>query len=180
MQGAGNQLTILLAWLMADFISGLVHWWEDRAIVGASRFEFINGVRDDNERHHKYPGYFLRLSWWGNINTTAPAAWSLAALLWWLGAPAFAVYTLLFLGIGNLVHRWAHESESRLPYFVKIIQKTGLMISLEHHREHHYGENGRPVGRLESRVRYCVMSNWLNPALDKIKFFSTLDKIFGL
>lgn len=165
--------------MLADFISGLVHWWEDRAIVGASRFAFINSIRADNERHHKQPGYFLKLSWWGNINTTAPFAWAIALSLYYFGMPIIAVYTAVFLGLGNLVHRWAHEPVERLAYPIRFLQKIGLFISLDHHREHHY-ENGRPVGRLESKIRYCVMSNWLNPVLDKIKFFSALEKIIGL
>jgi hypothetical protein len=58
---ASTPVTVLFAWLLADFISGLVHWWEDRAMLSESRFPFINGVRLDNERHHKNPGNWLRI-----------------------------------------------------------------------------------------------------------------------
>lgn len=169
--------TVLGSWLLADFISGVVHWWEDRAIIGNSRFAFINGVRADNERHHQQPGYFLRLSWWENINTTAPFAWGLTGILILVGAPSILIWTSYFLGLGNLVHRWAHEPEGRLPAVITWLQRTGLFISGDHHGEHHFID-GRPISREMSTRRYCVMSNWLNPALDRIQFWDRLERIF--
>jgi hypothetical protein len=169
-------ITIIGAWLLADFISGLVHWWEDRALVGASRFEFINSVRADNERHHQTPGYFLRYTWWENINTTAPAAWLLAAVLWLIGSPPLLCLTCFFLGIGNLVHRWSHERTENRPVAVTWLQRTGLLISPSHHSGHHF-VRGKPVEREDSSIRFCVMSSWLNPILDRIGFFSALERL---
>lgn len=163
-----------MAWLLADFISGVVHWWEDRAIIGVSRFAFINSVRADNERHHKQPGYFLKLTWWENINTTAPAAWALSTLLFLSHAPLILVLTFAFLGLGNLVHRWAHEPKSRLPRVIRAAQFIGLFASNFQHGQHHF-LNGKVLSREESRRRYCVMSDWLNPALDRLKFFQALE-----
>lgn len=172
-------MTILAAWLLADFISGLVHWWEDRAMMDASRFAFLNGVRADNDRHHKQPGYLVRLSWWENINTTAPIAWSSALLLWGVGAPDLVVITAAFLGIGNLVHRWSHEAPRNLPVLVRWLQRTGLFISGSHHSGHHYVA-GVPVSRNDSKIRFCVMSNWLNPVLDRTRFFHVLEALFRI
>lgn len=169
-------MSILLAWLVADLISGIVHWWEDRAIVGASRFAFINSIRADNERHHQKPGYFLRFSWWENINTTAPIAWSVAFVLALFGAQ-FAALVALYLGFGNLVHRWSHEPKNKLPRAIRFMQWAGLFISNQHHAEHHFTK-GRPVSRENSTRRYCVMSNWLNPILDRVRFFDFLSWLF--
>lgn len=170
-------MTVLLAWLLADFISGIVHWWEDRALVGASRFKFLNDVRSDNERHHKMPGYLLRYSWWGNINTTAPIAWALAILLYLVGAPHLFVYTFSFIGLGNLIHRWAHEHPKKLQFWIVFLQKTGLFISPAHHEQHHYDDSKR-LSRQDSHRRYCVMTSWLNPALDRIHFWQFLERFF--
>lgn len=167
-------LEILSAWLLADFISGLVHWYEDQALTTASRFEFINSIRRDNERHHEQPGYFLRLTWWQNINTTAPFAWAIALGLWALGAPLVAVLVAAFLGIGNLVHRWAHENPRRLPRIVRGFQSVGLFATSRQHSTHHF-KNGKPVSRHDSDRCYCVMSDWLNPLLDRIKFFDFIN-----
>jgi ubiquitin-conjugating enzyme E2 variant len=172
-------MTILFAWLLADFISGLVHWWEDRAIVGASQFEFINGVRADNERHHTEPRYFLTLTWWENINTTAPIAWALTAALVFIGAPAVITLAAFFLSFGNLVHRFAHEGKQNRPKIVSLLQYIGLLQSPSHHAGHHF-KRGKLVMREDSRIRYCVMSSWLNPILDKIKFFHVLERILKI
>lgn len=170
-------LTALLAWMLADFVSGLVHWWEDRAIVGASRWGYINSIRADNERHHVMPGYLLRYSWWGNINTTAPLAWGLSTICYVIHAPQLLVFTFGFLGIGNLIHRFAHEPDRRLPWLVKILQDIGLFISPKQHSNHHYGVTGRLISREESTRTYCVMSSWLNPWLDRIGFWNLLERV---
>lgn len=168
--------SLLFAWLLADFISGLVHWWEDRAIVGQSRFKFLNGVREDNERHHQQPGYLVRLTWWENINTTAPIAWGAALLVGLLGGGKLIVFTLIFLGIGNLVHRWAHEHPSKLPKAVRWGQHLGLFISASHHSGHHF-VMGRLVSREGSVIRFCVMSSWLNNMLDYVGFFAGIERL---
>lgn len=172
-------MTILFAWLLADFISGVVHWWEDRAIVGKSRFKFINSIREDNERHHVMPGYFLRYSWWGNINTTAPLAWAIAAILFATNWPTILWQTFFFIGFGNLIHRWSHEPDARIPAPIRWMQNTGLFISPKHHSGHHYNKEVGLVSRAESNRRFCVMTNWLNPILDRIKFFHYLEVFIG-
>ncbi len=165
-------MTILLAWLLADFISGLVHWWEDRAMTGESRFAFVNSLRADNERHHKMPGYLTKFSWWSNINTTAPFAWALACPIYFVSP--FGCMVLVFLGFGNLIHRWAHDPPAKLPRLVVLLQTVGLFISYNHHAGHHF-KNGQPISRENSRIRFCVMSSWLNPILDHMHFFKWLE-----
>lgn len=171
-------MTFLGAWLLADFISGLVHWWEDRANTKTSNWEFINGVRRDNERHHNMPGYLLRFSWWGNISTTAILAWPLALLFVLLGEN-FLAMTFLFLGFGNLVHRFAHDMSfnKTRPRIIKVLQWTGLFISFKQHAEHHFDHRtGKLLSREESYRRYCVMTSWLNPVLDGIGFWDLLER----
>lgn len=171
----GTLLTVLGAWLLADFLSGLVHWWEDRALIGASRFKFINEIREDNERHHRAPGYLTRLSWWDNVSTTAPAAWAVTGVLWTVGAPPLILLTAFFAGFGNLVHRWAHEHPAQVPRAVRALQRTGLFISADHHSGHHYLDE-QLISREQSQIRFCVMTNWLNPVLDAAGFFRLLER----
>lgn len=170
-------MTILFAWLLADFISGLVHWWEDRANTATSKWEFLNGVRRDNERHHNSPGFFLRYTYWENMNTTAILAWPLALLFLLVGAH-FLAWTYLFLGFGNLVHRFAHEPPLKRWRVITLLQRTGLFISYHQHAEHHFDEHtGKLLSREESYRRYCVMTSWLNPILDGIGFWKLLERL---
>lgn len=168
---------ILGAWLAADFLSGLVHWWEDRALVGASRFAWLNSVRADNERHHRHPTSFLTLSWWSNISTTAPPAWAIAALALWSGHSFFAL-TIFFLGFGNLIHRWSHDHRDDRPVVVIAFQRIGLFASPSQHAGHHF-RRGKKVERETADCRFCVMSDWLNPVLDRVGLWRALSAIFG-
>ncbi len=171
-------MIILAAWIFADFLSGLVHWWEDRALTGKSQFAFINGVRDDNEIHHKQPAHFLAITWWQNIETSAPIAWIISLFFfsdrWFDGS--FLGWTFLFLSFANLIHRWAHEPLGKRPAIVRLAQRIGLFVSPRQHGEHHF-ENGKVLSRKESYRRYCVMTSWLNPILDRISFFDFLNFI---
>lgn len=162
----------LSAWLCADFISGLVHRWEDRALTGQSRMAFLNRVRADNERHHLRPQALCEGTWWSNISTTAPAAWALAALAALTGHGFWAL-TFTFLGFGNLVHRWAHDRLEDRPVLVVAAQRIGLLAGPSHHAGHHF-RRGRKVSREEADRRFCVMSAWLNPVLDRIRFWHAL------
>lgn len=169
-------MTILLAWLFADLISGIVHWWEDQALGNTSRYVFMTAVIQDNDRHHKLPGHMVRLSWWGNINTTAPMAWTLSAVLFTLGLPTIVWLGVFFSGFGNLVHRWAHDPKR--PRIVTCLQKIGFFISPESHRLHHFLD-GKTLSRYKTKLRFCAMTNWLNPILDKVRFFELLTYLFG-
>lgn len=165
---------VLVAWLLADFISGLVHWYEDRVMADKYGNAYIQSILDDNDRHHKMPGFLTRYSYWENINTTAPYAWAIGLSTFMIGAPVWLWLTFVFLGFGNLVHRWSHESPSKLPRVVWFIQKTGLFASASHHAGHHYVA-GKAVTRKGAKIRYCVMTNWLNPILDHIRFFQFME-----
>lgn len=36
------------AWLLADFVTGVFHWWEDRFLDENQSLEFFRGVATDN------------------------------------------------------------------------------------------------------------------------------------
>jgi hypothetical protein len=162
------------ALLLADFISGLIHWWEDRALLGESRFEFINGVRRDNELHHKSPAALLQFTWWENLNTTAPYAWILALYLYAVHAGLVLVSAAILMSFGNLIHRWAHERKDKRPRVITLLQQAGIFQSPSHHAGHHF-KRGKALSREESSQRYCVMTNFVNPILDGVGFFQALD-----
>ncbi len=171
-------MKIFAAWMLADFISGLFHWWEDRALPDNSRFKFIEGVRIDNDLHHHSPRAFLGFSYWENINTTAPFTLALTAIFLVVGQ-WFLATVMLFLTFGNLVHRFAHEAKAQRPALVRGLQRIGIWQSPSHHAGHHF-RRGRLVSRVDSKIHYCVMTNYLNPILDKIRFFPLLERIFRI
>ncbi len=151
---------ILLSWLAADFIAGVFHWFEDRywdadtPFVGA----LIGGP---NKEHHANPLGLLTGSYWHrNYTTIIP---SMTACVTCLFVPAWrdAWLTFAFLSQANEVHAWAH-SKGKVNGLIEALQETGLLQSAKHHGKHH---------KAPFEIRYCVMSNLLNPLLDAVSFW---------
>lgn len=164
-------LEIFGAWLLADFWSGLAHWWLDHYSKDSSSIGY------DNTVHHAYPWKITKISKFDNLSTSFPYVIGLAALMFLVGISHFLVLSVAFLSIGNLVHRWSHDPHRSNA--VRFLQWTGIFQSYAHHYVHHYPEIREPVLRREARCRFCVMTNFLNPILDRAGFFGGLDRIAG-
>ncbi len=119
----------------------------------------------------------VRNSAWGNIRSTVVVVWPLALALFLAGVPTVIWLAVFFTAFGNLIHRWGHIPRRRLNPVIKMMQSTGLFISHTHHHWHHYDSQSR-VDKVDSRIRYCPMTSWLNPILDRVKFFGFLEYIF--
>jgi hypothetical protein len=169
-------LTILAAWLLADFMTGLVHWSEDRLLVRPSKFHFIETIRKDNDMHHWKPTSMLRFTVSENINTSVVIAWPIAVLCAIVGAPDFVSLAFVFAGFGNLVHRWTHTPKYQIPRVVRALQFVGLMCTGEQHGRHHFNERGL-ILKSNTTEKYCVMTCYLNPILDGLGFWKILERL---
>lgn len=164
-------LEVFTAWMLADFGSGVAHWWLDRFSKDDS------ALGRDNDHHHKAPHKITRLTWAQNLSMPAVYGWTLAAGLWIIHAPILVWLSIVFLSASNLVHRWAHDP--RRPRIVSFLQSYGLMQTFVHHYGHHFS-NARHVSRKKSSRRYCVMTNFLNPTLDRVKFWDKLERLLRI
>ncbi|MEQ1828042.1 MAG: fatty acid desaturase CarF family protein [Pirellula sp.] len=166
---------IIAAWLMADFLSGFWHWLEDRyfdvswPIVG-------DYIAKPNQLHHAQPSAFLNQSYWSrNYTTIIPAGVALVLLIVcaptsfrayiseWCDGLSWYCLVILFVSQANEIHAWAHQ---RCNPTILALQETGLLQSPKHHGQHH---------RSPFEVKYCVMSDWLNPILDLVGFWRALE-----
>lgn len=155
----------LSAWLMADFLSGVFHWWEDR--YGVEDWPIVGPlIVAPNVAHHSQPTAFVHQDLWSRNWTTAVPAFSLAAVAWLLGSPWWCL-VFAFTAVGNEVHAWAHQKCSR-P--IRGLQLLGIIQSQEQHAEHHR----RPFDR-----NYCVMTDWLNPVLSRAGFWPAIERAIG-
>lgn len=170
-------MEILLAWLLADFLSGCFHFIEDTFLDGPSRFELIDSIRRDNDLHHSKPGAMLKLSIIQNMTTTAPYAWTLSIISWAHNGLNILTMCLFFAGFANVVHRFSHMRRPPMP--IKILQRVGLFASYDHHNGHHRGPNGELLPKSEATIRYCVMSCYLNPVLDHFGFWRLIRGLSG-
>ncbi len=158
---------VLAVVLLADLVSGVVHWWEDAyARVGEGP---LGRVARDNLRHHARPREFLAKGYWAS-------SWD----LWLLGALVVAVacvfdalswHVLLFVLLvanANQVHKWAHMRSDELPHLVHWAQRVQLLQSTRHHSKHHQGARN---------THYCVLTNLLNPVLEELQLWSRIERV---
>lgn len=152
-------LGIVAAAALADFLSGFWHWVEDRyfdekwPIIG----EYI---AKPNTLHHAQPTAFLDQSYWSRNWTTFLPAGFLILVGALLSAPWWLLLSFVMLSQANELHAWAHyRVKSR---WIRGLQEFGILQSPRHHNVHHKDPYSR---------NYCVMTDWLNPILDKTRFW---------
>jgi len=151
---------LLACYLAADLLAGFWHWWEDRyaseawPIVG----RYIAGP---NQLHHAQPQAFLDQSYWSRNSTTIVPAGIAFALSW--PNPVCGVFA--FVSQANEIHAWAH-SKGKLNPLIVTLQEIGLLQSPFHHAKHHKDPYS---------TRYCVMSDWCNPFLDRAGVWRNLE-----
>lgn len=182
---AGSRLYELkLLWLVAlaiplgvvggDLVSGIVHWAadtygsEETPLIGAS---LVKPFR----LHHVYPRDICThglVETTGNVCILAVPLLSVTIYLMWLipesGWLAFLVVCLALVAAAtvttNQFHKWAHqESPSSLARW---LQRKRLVLEPQHHQKHHT----EPFN-----MNYCITNGWLNPLLNKLKFFRRLE-----
>ncbi len=165
----------LLGYLLADLLSGTVHWFCDTFFESSTPFigkVIIQPFRD----HHVHPQRITCYRFIEQDTTNFFMMLPPLAIAFWLEAPRLESAHALFwcslltgLSIGsfgtNLFHKWAHMG--RPPTIVRWLQRGGLILESARHQRHH-----RDHGKA-----FCVTSGWLNPPLDAIRFFPHLERI---
>jgi ubiquitin-conjugating enzyme E2 variant len=160
-------LKVLGGLWFADFISGVVHWLEDR--YGNPEWPVIGHTIRENQQHHFTPRSFLKGTLWTrNREVLAIGAAFLAAFWAFDVLNAFTVSAVIFGVMSNEVHASAHRSPQENGRIVTALQKTGLLQSHRHHAAHH---------RKGKDTHFCVLTNHVNPVLERIRFFQTLEAI---
>lgn len=167
-------LAIPLSLILGDLVSGLVHWTADTyfsdetPIIGPS---LVKPFR----LHHLYPRDICThdlVTTVGNVCIIAvPVLAVCISLLWFYEDSSWLAFLTLCIALMSLAtvltnqfHKWAHqEAPSR---FVKLLQRTRLVLAPAHHQIHHT----KPFN-----MHYCITNGWLNPLLNKIQFFRSLE-----
>lgn len=168
-------LEILLCILAADFLTGLVHWWEDT--YGLPTWPVIGKlVIEPNIEHHRNPGVMASMWNFGERNLQslllAVAGLGIASLLDLLSWQ-FALVAIL-AGFGNEVHSWNHGGPVGGRLFrgcVRLIQDMAIVQTPQHHAKHHRP----PFNR-----RFCTLTNLVNPILDRILFWRWIETVLAL
>jgi len=162
--------------LFADFMSGLVHWSADTWGTLEVPFFGPTFIRSFRE-HHVTPAAMcehdlfetngdnfmltiIPLYYVGSVNMELDS--------WNIFVAAFWVSTCFGVSLTNQFHKWAHTH--RPPPFVTFLQKHWIILPKENHTQHH-----KPA----FDGYYCITTGWLNPLLDSIGFWKTLENIIS-
>jgi TMEM189-like protein len=167
-------LAVPLGIVGGDFVSGLVHWAADT--YGSEETPMIGpSLVKPFRLHHLYPRDICThglVELTGNVCILAVPVLSASLYLMWLlpesGLVAFFVICLALTAAAtvatNQFHQWAHqENPSRLA---RCLQRTRLVLEPQHHNQHHT----KPFD-----TNYCITNGWLNPILNKLRFFRRLE-----
>jgi ubiquitin-conjugating enzyme E2 variant len=166
-------LVVVAAAMVADLVSGLVHWtadtWGSETLPFIGR-RFLRPFRV----HHVNPADFNRRDF---IDTNGDVSMlvlpSLVAAAGWPieGTMSLALVTGLvsFAAAGwmtNQVHQWSHVD--RPPRVVAWMQRHGLLLSRAAHGAHHTAPHA---------TNYCIANGWMNRPLAALGFFRRLEAL---
>lgn len=162
----------------ADLVSGLVHWACDTYGTPKTTFvgpKFIAPFRE----HHHDPKAMTRHDFveanGDNCFTTLfvmtptylsldemQTTWEVVSGLWML------LFTFGVL-MTSIAHGWAHSDDC--GRIIRFMQRKRIVVSPEHHAKHHIAPH---------LDHYCITTGWLNPLLDRIRFFRGFEWFIAL
>lgn len=159
-------IQIFLLWILADFITGLVHWWQDA--YGNPNWPILGKyVVIPNLNHHKTPRSMLKDGYWDRVKTSVVTAIFLVTVFWFCGWHSWRmVLCLVFTTQGNHIHAMSHRTNKENGLFVMFLQKIGIFQGRKMHGWHH---------RAPYDTNFFILTNYLNPMFNKIKFFERLE-----
>lgn len=176
----GMGIALIYGILLADFISGFVHWGADT--WGSVDLPYIGKafIRPFRE-HHVDPTAMTRHDFCETNGDNFMVV--LPTTIWYLhkyfttADPEhlmrnyrfeLSTFSLaIFLVFTNQIHKWSHTYFGLNPV-VEWLQKLHIILPRTHHRIHHIAPH---------ETYFCITTGWLNWPLEKIRFWTTLEWI---
>jgi plasmanylethanolamine desaturase len=157
-------LSLPLAFLFADAVSGLVHWGFD---TFGDENTFLVGqlaIRTFREHHHD-PEAMTKHDWVETNGHNIGLAIVLSALGAWYaravavdGVVVFFALSCFVVSVTSQIHKWAHLAASEslrmhVPRWVQRLQAMRIILPPQSHAVHHHAPH---------KSHYCIATGWLN------------------
>jgi ubiquitin-conjugating enzyme E2 variant len=168
--------------LLADFVSGFVHWMADT--WGSPDLPLIgNSLVRPFRLHHVDPKAMTHHDYieTNGSNCLISIPWAIgASLIPFDGAggvfAATSISSMIFwVMMTNQIHKWSHLEPEQTPALLRWLQRLHIVLPPEHHEIHH---------RAPFDKYYCITTGWLNWPLHKLGFFRFMERlvtaVFGL
>ena len=170
-------ISLVAAMIIADVLSGLVHWGADT--WGTVETPLLGGslIRSFRE-HHVNPKSithhdFIEAN--GNSCLVLVPVVALALVVpispgapWGLFVATFLGILCFFLAATNEIHKRAHQDTP--PPLFRALQRLRVILPATIHDIHHQS----PFARY-----YCITTGWMNAPLTAIRFFATLESLIA-
>lgn len=155
-----HAVALVVAYLLADFLSGIVHLLMD----GNRAYTSVFGPLIANfHLHHKVPRYTRRPLWLVFFKESGSKIWlvpfliAVVSLQGLVPTPVWLVlvYTGILSTVAEVSHYLCHTSNSRAT---RVLGSMGLLLSKRHHEHHHRLDN----------TRYAFLNGMTDGVVDRI------------
>src|SRR5262245_24655303 len=119
--------------LLADFITGFIHWLEDS--YGDPRWPFVGPhVIEPNLEHHARPRAMVGYRWFETTRLSIAIGSAIALALALCGALRWeAALVLALASQANEVHKWTHRTRRENPAWVNWLHDRRIVQTPRHH-----------------------------------------------
>lgn len=167
-----GMLAVIVGYLGADFISGVVHCLGDQ--LGSEQTPFVGQHFIRPFRSHHVDQTEITRHDFVEVNGTNCLASLFGLVPGYLGVRSMSSWIQLVVGLlifsflfalflTNQFHKWAHAVAP--PRIIRLLQRWRFILSPEHHARHHTA----PFS-----TYYCITTGWLNEFLENVGFFPAM------
>lgn len=159
-------LEIAITVLAAEFVAGIVHWFED-AYIREDTPLVGRLIGRPNVIHHHYPRQMTRHGWWHSSWDLLLVSGLLVLIAWRCGCLTWQVWLFAVLSTNaNEFHKWEHRTRKENGRIISWLQDLRILQTSKHHALHHTDPKNS---------HYCTATNILNPVLDRIRLWDGLE-----
>lgn len=87
---------------------------------------------------------------------------------WRVAAAGFAMMFSVCIPFTSQAHKWSHSAPEEVPGPVRALQRVGLILSAQHHAEHHVPPHIK---------NYCITTGLCDGVLTRTRFFPRMERI---
>lgn len=169
----------MLGFVMADFVSGFVHWLGDT--WGSTDMPILgNALIRPFREHHVDEKAITRHDYIETNGANCMVAVPVAALCVLIpleieGWRSFALFSVVAMSsmifwvmMTNQFHKWAHLDEEKIPRWLKTLHTWHVVLPPAHHQTHHTAP---------FETYYCITNGWLNWPLHKLGFYRHMERL---
>ncbi len=161
-------LQVVLIIGLADFVAGVVHWAEDAYFTETTPLIGQPIIRP-NIVHHHFPRFFTRLSWWQSAAELVLVGAAILGIAWPLGLLSWQLALFVAVSVNaNEIHKMAHRTRAENGRFISRLQDWRILQTSRHHGLHHSDPKN---------TYYCPVTNFVNPVLEHLDFWTRLESV---